>query len=61
VVAYHCDVRSLTGFDRSQHGAGCNARKGFDPRARCVDFCRRGELLLTTVAPAMRGAFALWT
>jgi hypothetical protein len=35
VVAYHCDVRSLTGekatFDRPQPDAGCNGRKGFDP------------------------------
>jgi hypothetical protein len=37
VVAYHCDVRSLTGknapFDRPPD-AGCNEHKGFDPWRR---------------------------
>jgi hypothetical protein len=74
MVTYHCDVRSLTGFDRLQPDAGCNERKGFDHRAHCVEFTivAGGELLLTTrqrVARLRRAMgtgnaavpFALWT
>jgi hypothetical protein len=55
VVAYHRDVRSLTGkntpFDRPQPDAGCIERKGFDPSRPLRWVCYRpcGELRLTIV------------
>ena len=47
-------------IDPSLTPAATRARASIH-RTHHVEFCRRWALLLTTAAPAMRGAFALWT